>query len=129
MPRDYQPQKNNPYRLPKELYRRTLATIRDYDRMKREIGDAILASPRVDGPRGPGIGDPTARAAERIERMQSDVRAIEQALKKIPPEYRKGVFNSVRYYHSYPIDADERTYRRHKQRFVYFVAQNLLWVE
>lgn len=128
MPRDYQPQKNNRYRLPRELYRRTLATIQDYDRMKREIGDAILASSGMDGPRGSGIGDPTARAAERIERMQSDVRAIEQALKKIPPEYRKGVFNSVRYYRAFPFDADRTTYARHKQKFVYFVAENLGWM-
>lgn len=128
MPRDYQAWKNNPYRLPDVLYRRTLATIRDYDRMKREINYAILASPGVDGPRGSGIGDPTARAAERIERMQSDVRAIERALEKIPPEYRKGVFNSVRYYRSFPVDADRTTYARHKQKFVYFVAENLGWM-
>ena len=128
MPRDYQAQKNNPYRMPRSLYRRVLALIRDYDRMRVEVEELILASPNPEGIKGGGPGDPTARAAERIARMQSDVRAIEQALKKIPPEYRKGVFNSVRYYRAFPVDADRTTYARHKQKFVYFVAENLGWM-
>ena len=128
MPRDYQAKKNNPYRMPRSLYRRVLALIRDYDRMRVEVEELILASPNPEGIKGGGPGDPTARAAERIERMQSDVRAIEQALKKIPPEYRKGVFNSVRYYRAFPVDADRTTYARHKQKFVYFVAENLGWM-
>ena len=128
MPRDYQAKKNNPYRMPRSLYRRVLALIRDYDRMRVEVEELILASPNPEGIKGGGPGDPTARAAERIERMQSDVRAIEQALKKIPPEYRKGVFNSVRYYRAFPVDADRTTYARHKQKFVYFVAKNLGWM-
>lgn len=128
MARDYQAKKNNPYRMPDALYKRTLATIRDYDRMKREINYAILASPGVDGPRGSGIGDPTARAAERIERMQSDVRAIERALEKIPPEYRRGVFDSIRKNQAFPLDAHRSTYARHKHEFVYLVAENLGWI-
>ena len=128
MPRDYLAKKNNPYRMPRSLYRRVLALIRDYDRMRVEVEELILASPNPEGIKGGGPGDPTARAAERIERMQSDVRAIEQALKKIPPEYRKGVFNSVRYYRAFPVDADRTTYARHKQKFVYFVAKNLGWM-
>lgn len=128
MPRDYQAWKNNPYLLPRSLYRRVLALIRDYDRMRAEVEELILASPNPEGIKGGGPGDPTARAAERIEKIQTDIRAIEVAFRMMPAEYRAGVFDSIRYYQPYPRDADERTYRRHKQKFVHDIAENLDWV-
>lgn len=130
MPRDYQPHKNNPYHLPWTLYRYVLMMVRDYDRLTESVDDLILSSPDPESPRrGGGYGDPTARTAMRIERMQDQIRAIDNALKRIPEEYRKGVFDWTRYRTPYPPDAGEATYRRHKQRFLYFVAQNLFLVE
>lgn len=128
MPRDYQAKKNNPYRMPRSLYRRVLALIRDYDRMRVEVEELILASPNPEGIKGGGPGDPTARAAERIEKIQTDIRAIDVALRMMPEEYRAGVFDAIRYYRPYPRDADERTYRRHKQKFLHDVAENLDWI-
>lgn len=125
MPRDYQAKKNNPYRMPRSLYRRVLALIRDYDRMRAEVEELILASPNPEGIKGGGPGDPTARAAERIEKIQTDIRAIDVALRMMPAEYCAGVFDAIRYYKKFPIDADRSTYARHKQRFVWDVAHNL----
>ena len=130
MPRDYQRHKNNPYHLPGSLYKRVLFTVRDYDRMKIEVEDLILLSPDPEGgPKGNGPGDPTANAAMRIDSIQNQIRAIELALRGIPAEYRKGVFDSVRYRRRYPIDADRSTYARYKNRFIWFVAKNLGLIE
>ena len=125
--RDYQPKKNNPWHLPKHLYKQTLCLIRDYNRLKEDYEDAILPS-RDSNYRGSNQpSDPTGTAALRIENMHDRIRAVERAKKEIPEEYQQGVWQNIIYGTRYPEDADRRTYGRWKARFVYLVAKFMGW--
>ena len=128
--RDYQPYKNNKYLLPKTLYKRTLALIRDYYRMKEEhdsIGEG--SPPPPDGmPRGTATGNPTERDGIRRALLKTEINAIEKAWKTLPEEYRNGVWHNIMGDVPYPDDADRVTYSRHKQRFIYQVAKNMFWI-
>ena len=125
--RDYQPEKNNPYWLPKSLYRRTLYLIRDYDRMVEEKED-IPTDKATGGQGGGGIGDRTGSAGVRAAEISRDIAAVDHAMEMIPEEYRGGVWQSVAYSLPYPRDADRRTYSRWKSRFIYYVAANKGWL-
>lgn len=125
--RDYQRLKNNPYYLPRTLYRRVLAVVRDYDRQRREINDILYGSAEHDGISVAGgmPGKPTENAAVRLAQYESDTEAVEQAMTQIPEEYRKGVFRNVMYGEKFPLTAHYNTWWRWKQRFVWLVAKKL----
>lgn len=95
--KEYQSKKNNPYKLPHHLYMRIIYTIRDYERLK----------------------DTSAPSAKK------EASAIENALFKIPDFYREGVIENIINGSRYPMGADERTFRRYKQRYIYLVADML----
>jgi len=128
--RDYQATKNNPYALPPTLYKRIIGLVRDYDRLKELYHDLPYESPQpLDGqPRGTYISNPTERKALRMAVISSDIKAVEQALVTVPHEYQGGVWDNVIYRARYPDDADISTYKRWKQRFIYYVAWNLTLV-
>lgn len=128
--RDYQPYKNNKYLLPQPLYRQTLAFIRDYNRKLTEYNNIGEESPPPpDGmPRGSQTGNPTERDGIRRAELRDGIKAIEDALTMIPEEYRKGVWQNIMEARRYPDDAGIATYKRYKQRFIYYVAHNLFWV-
>ena len=127
--RDYQPHKNNPYYLPKTLYNRVLAVIRDYDRRREEYNEMLHSSPSPsDGmPRGGTTSDSVADKAIRMEAAWTELHAVEQALMRIPEEYRAGVFDNVRYRCQFPANtpAHYKTWLYWRRRFVYWVANNL----
>lgn len=126
----YQRQKNNKYILPSAVYNKTIWQIRDYYRLKEARDDIIYQRGSDDGtPKGTGTGDPTFRKAEKLARVTDIVKVIEDALEQIPPEYRKGVWDSVQFRSPYPINADRSTYGRLKSRFVYMVAKKLDYLE
>ncbi|MBE6850923.1 MAG: hypothetical protein E7504_04165 [Ruminococcus sp.] len=123
--RNYQRQKNNPYKLPHNLYMRMLYLVRDYERMKSERKNILHGSPASDGIPCAGIGNPTENKAIKLASMDSDCAAVERALSGIPTEYRKGIMDNICYGSPYPIDADYETYGRWRRRFLYYIAQNL----
>lgn len=124
--RYYQRQKHNPYILPKPVYVQTIWQIKGYYLLKERIDDIINSTPTPDGmQRGSGISDPTAAKGTKIARFQSVVNIIDEEHKKIPEEYRTGVWNSIHYSTRFPDDADVSTYSRHKSRFIYNVAIRL----
>lgn len=102
--RDYQPNKNNPHRLPQTLYKRMLDIVRDYERMVSEIQNASGAN---------------------LAELNRECKAVEQAIMIVPEEYRKAVWENVCYHAPYPVIAGEATYKRWKSRFVYKLAENL----
>lgn len=126
---DYQA-KDTKYLLPDSAYRRTLATIRDYYRMKSMIDAILYESPAPpDGmPRGSAISNPTARQAERLEEYVGDIRKIDQALTTIPQVYQRGVWENVMFRTPYPQDGGVRTYARYKSQFIIAVAKNFGYV-
>lgn len=121
--RHYQPKKNNPYRLPHNVYMQCLYAVRDYDRLCKEREELLYSSPAHDGqPTAPGISDPVASIVMRREAISKQCEDVEQALIQVPEEYRRGVMNNILYQCGYPLDAGEATYKRWRCRFVYYVA-------
>ena len=124
---DYQRKKNNPYYLPKTLYRRVLSVIRDYERQKEEINDILYGTSDRDGTVVSGgiAGKPTENMAIRLDKYRKDTEAVEQGLFKIPEEYRKGVYRNIVYRERFPDIATYRTWLRWRQRYVWNVASRL----
>lgn len=123
--RDYQRQKNNPYKLPRNLYMRMLYLVRDYERLKSERDDILNSSPPSDGLPHSGIGNPTENKAIKLAALGDKCDAIDKALETVPPEYRKAVRDNICFRSPYPIFAGETTFKRWRCRFIYEVAKNL----
>lgn len=104
---------------------RMLYLVRDYERIRSEREDILKGSPPVDGIPHSGIGNPTEQKAIKLAGLGGNCTAIEQALRAVPSEYRKGVWNNICYQSPYPNDAGEATYKRWRCRFIYEVAKNL----
>lgn len=123
--RNYQRQKNNPYKLPHNLYMRMLYLVRDYERIKSERSDILYSSPVSDGQPHNSLSNPTEVMGIRLATIGGNCKAIEEALQEIPEEYRKGVWNNICYQSPYPSDAGEATYKRWRCRFIYMVAKKM----
>ena len=127
--KEYQPEKNNPYWLPQNLYMSTLYAIRDYQRLKDEYDDMFETTQSNDGqPRGTKVGDPTAQKAAEVSNIGERVKAIQRAEEVIPREYREGIWNNILYKQHYPKIADRATWSRQRCKFIYFVAKNMRWI-
>lgn len=126
MSKEYQCRTNNPYHLPHNLYMRVLYHIRDYDRLKSERENLYYPSSIGDGlPHGSGIGTPTEDKAIRLAKLDDECKVVEQALVRVPYEYRSGIFNNICYGSPFPLDASYATYKRWRQRLVYWTAKNM----
>lgn len=125
--KDYQRMKNNKYLLPGAVYHTALWIIRDYDRMVAEANDILLESPSPsDGmPRGGRLVDEVQAKADKRAGYLRKTTAIEQAMKRIPDEYQRGVWENITKRKAFPKDASRSTYSRNKSKLVYHVAKNL----
>ena len=125
--KDYQRKKNNPYILPRTVYNRVLWVIRDYERMKAERNEILHGyNCEQDGmPRGSDTSDPTMEKALKLEQIDREMQAVEQALLLVPDDLRNGVFNNICYQANYPYYPSRWTWQRAKQKFIYKVAENL----
>ena len=90
------------YRIPRDSWGIIERVIRRYPESKRELeiyeNDIIYSSPENDGqPKGTGVGDPTARKAEklmsdaRVQRLHREVDAVESVYNLMIPEHQKVV--------------------------------------
>ena len=121
---------SNPYTLPDTLYRRVIATIRDYDRRKAEYDDLCGGSPssmHSNIHRRKGVrSNPTENTAIRREELFRELHAIEQALFTVPEKYRDGIMGNIMFPRSgYPKNAHVDTYRIWKRKFICAAAENL----
>ena len=121
--RDYQP-KTTPYVMERTVYARVLAVVRDYPRMLNAQKTELASVPTL----GHGVGkDPTADKAQRIERLDADIRAVHNALARIPREYHAGILDNIIF--RVPLiridGASERTWTRWKSRFLWEVAAQM----
>ena len=117
--RDYQRKKNNPYRLPPNLYREVKYMVKDYPRLVEEY-KTLTDAPEEE------------RCWVKLCTVASKISAIKTAISAIPFEYRKGVLNNLENENTkngyYPIDADFRTYQNYKQKLIFYVAKNMNYV-
>lgn len=126
--RNYQRKKNNPYLLPHNLYMRTVYLIKDYDRLKQREKELREIYPGLSFDNSPKAKNKFSSALEKnveeLIEISTEIKAIEDALDSIPPFFRKPVMDNIKSGCRYPLGADERTFRRYKQRFIYEVAKH-----
>ena len=116
--RNYQPKKNNNYKLDDSLFIRMKYLVKDYPRMKltaENITDRHLLELSSDN-------------TMKFKKISEECNAIDRALEDLPLEYQKPVFKNVCYDVPYPIDADRTTYGRWKCRFLWNIAKNLYYI-
>lgn len=123
--RNYQRQKNNPYKLPHNLYMRMLYLVRDYERIKSQRADILHSSPAHDGQPHTGLGNPTENKGIKLAMLDNECSAVEKAIESIPEEYRKGVLRNIKDNERYPITASETTFRRYRYKLTYTLAKIL----
>lgn len=123
--RNYQRQKNNPYKTPHNLYMRMLYLVRDYERIKAERADILCSSPAHDGQPHTGLSNPTENKAIKLAMLSQDCEAVEKALQDVPEEYRKGIMDNICYGAPYPYTAHRNTYSYWRTRLLNTVAKNL----
>lgn len=113
-------------KLPKPVYYQALYAVRDYDRLRAEYDEILHASPPPpDGLPHGSSGQPVMDKALRLNAISTKLTAIARALSGIPPEYRRGVLDNVRYGAPYPYTAGYATWSRWRRRFLFLVAKNL----
>lgn len=125
-------------RIPTDIYRQCVAIAKSYYTMlrrRREQEEIILhGSPLHDGqPKAQGVGDPTARKAERLiaakERNDLKIRAVEQAWCRMIDEparefVKKNIFEGIQMqYIDLPMSI--RTMKRTRSQFIRYVAEEL----
>lgn len=123
--RNYQRQKNNPYKLPHNLYMRMLYLVRDYERIRSEREDILKGSPAPDGIPHSGIGNPTEQKAIKLAMLDRECEAVAKAIGKVPEEYRRPLINNICYGSPYPYTAHRNTYSYWRTKLLHFVACNL----
>ena len=121
----YQRQKNNPYKLPHNLYMRILYLVRDYERLRSVRKDIIHGSPSSDGMPHTGLGNPTENKGIKLAALDTDISAIERAIEAVPQEYRKGIMDNICYGSPYPYTAHRNTYSYWRTRMLNSIARNL----
>ena len=148
MSKEYVRKKPIEYSLPPSLYLRVLHTVRDYPRMKQDIGDVLYggssaiyneeyAKKNKEGkveikraimPKAKHVGKETENKALKVAQTHDTIKAIDDALVKIPQEYRKHIFDNVVDKKPYPYFANKATWSRWRVRFLYYVADELGWL-
>ena len=120
----------NKYLIPHTVYHKTQWLIRDYARLREEYANTgTLSAVDYDGmPHGSEASDPTLRDALRRAEIAADLKAIDAGLRKLPEEYREGVLNSIVNHDRYPDTAHLNTWKRWRQRLVYWVAYEKGWI-
>ncbi len=123
--RNYQIKKNNPCKLPHNLYMQMLYLVRDYDRMKAERLEILHSTPLHDGSGHSSISSPTENKAIRLAELDTICKKIQSAFEEIPEEYRAGIFNNICYSVPYPYTAHRNTYAYWRAKLLYSLAKKM----
>lgn len=143
MPRNYQCKKNNPYRLPHNLYMQMLYLIGSYKQLlerreKVQYGDR----PLFDGqPKGSTISKPTEKKALTLIVIDGQIEAIEQVMFELQVKYANtytgerfepleafrdyGTFCYFRSKKGKKQAPSAKTWNRYRSEFAYKVAKKL----
>lgn len=100
--RDYQCKKNNDCIMPDALYMAMLSIVRDYERLNKE-----------------------RRYVKNPDMMNQLCVAVEEALQKVPNEYRDAILDNICRHAKYPDVAHRNTYSKWRVVFLNAIAKNL----
>ena len=130
---DYQLMREKSYVLPQTVYRQALYAVKDLERLRRKLsflkedaGSVRSRDPKTMMSEGGFVSDLTGDRASEIVNTEAKIKAIEEAMKKVPEKYRHGLeerlVNDVPYSNfGYSIN----TWKKWQQIFIYHVAVNL----
>lgn len=120
------------YTLPREVYMKTLWTIKDYPRLLSEADACLEATPNPT--ETPEIQrQRNLRATETKNLKYAEylrvIRAIESALTEtVAVDDRRAVLDNILYGKSWPLNKSARAYGSIKQRYIYTVAKKLTYI-
>ncbi|MBQ3578737.1 MAG: hypothetical protein IJK59_03530 [Firmicutes bacterium] len=108
-----------------EARQRALWLIRDYPHIKARLeeldgygtGGASDGQPRAHDPKSPVEVLAIKRAA-----LSAQLKPIEKAFDEIPEEYRKGLWEAITARRRYPPYATVRTWKKWRQRLLWYTA-------
>lgn len=133
---DYQLRSSGGYVLPQTVFKQAVWAVKDLPRLRERyeelkgrayvIGShSMLLEAGVNG----NLSDTTAQNAVELVNISNRIKAIEDAIPKIPLKYREGVLlhltNDVQYDELY---ANIKTWRKWQQVFIYHCAANLMLI-
>ncbi|MGN0107078.1 MAG: hypothetical protein ACI4A5_05190 [Hominilimicola sp.] len=126
----YQRIKNNPYRLPDNVYRQTAAIIRGYSEIRKQYDEIILMD--------------TAQRADKtsvLKELEKKMKAVEQCVIEMKEKYCRtytneefpareaymdyGIFCYYRSRHGADTAPHRRTWLRYRQEFAWRTAKKL----
>ena len=132
MYREYQLKKMKNYVLPETVYRQALWAVKDLNRLREELNNAIENVDNIHSPNffnesiGTGFySDITAKKADKLITLTNRIESIEAALFSIPEKYREGIKQKLVDGKSYGDEFHPNTWKKWQQVYIYNVAKNL----
>lgn len=107
-----------------EARQRALWLIRDYRNVRVKL-DALDGFEAPDNDGQPRAHNPRSTVEEiAIERaaLSGQLSAVDKAFERIPPEYRRGIWEAITERRRYPDTAGLKTWKRWRQRVLYYTA-------
>ena len=108
-----------------EARQRALWLIRDYPRIKARLDalDGISSGPQDGQPRAHEPHSAVEADAIRRAELSAQLSSVDRAFEKVPPEYRKGLWDNIVNRRYYPDTAGIKTWKRWRQRLLWYVAK------
>ena len=109
-----------------EARQRALWLIRDYPHIKARVDilDGFSSGSSDGGPRSTLPHSSTEDIALKRAELSGQLDIVDHALAAIPEEYRAAIWENVQHRTRFPDTAGVKTWKRWKQRFIYYVALN-----
>lgn len=107
-----------------EARQRALWLIRDYPNIKAKVDDmdGFGSGASDGGPRSTVPHSTTQDVAIRRADLSWQLDIVDKAMLIVPEEYRRGIWENIQRRERFPETATLKTWKRWKQRFIYFVA-------
>lgn len=143
MPTNYQPKKDNPYRLPDGVHMQMVHLINSYPGLIDRREEVLHGNPPPpDGqPKGKGTGNPTQEKALVLSVLNSQIQGISQVIIELTGKYSNAYSNEefeayeafkdyvvFCYYRSKPGKDEapcKKTWYRYRREFTYKLAKRL----
>lgn len=116
--------------LERPLYQQTLWFIRRYPGLVERYNDMIKIGGMGESiPKGGMPSSPVENAAMRRVAISVQIAAVDRALAMIPEAYRDGIMKNITLRIPYPHYAAINTWKMWKQRFVFYTAREIGWMQ
>lgn len=114
-----------------EARQRALWLIRDYPKIKARLAalDGFSSGESDGGPRSSDLHSSTESTAIKRAALSEQTDIVERAFKRIPEEYHAGLWASILEHKRYPDYAGIKTWKRWRQRLLWWVAHDAGYID